>query len=105
MMYDLRISVGVAPIETCSMTGPEEIIAGFKSHGLWRQTTVNCRDTESGNSSTKLMGEYEAVRAPETVSTFQRRDRCLSPPGNRTLDRPACFLITVLTTISQFLFI
>jgi len=43
------------------MTGPKETIAGFKSHGLWRQPTVNCRDTESSNSSTKQMGEYEAV--------------------------------------------
>jgi len=61
MMYDLHISVGGAPVETCNMTSPTETIAGFKSRDLWRQPTVNCRDIEISDSSTKQMGEYEAV--------------------------------------------
>ena len=61
MMYDLHTSVGVAPIETCNMTGPKETIAGFKSHGLWRQPTVNSHDTENNDSSIKQMVKYEAV--------------------------------------------
>jgi len=43
------------------MTGPKETIAGFKSHGLWRQPTVNSHDTENNDSSIKQMVKYEAV--------------------------------------------
>jgi hypothetical protein len=61
MLDDLHNSMGVVPVKTCNMTGLKETIAGFKSHGVWRQPTVSYRDIGNSDSSRKQMGKYGAV--------------------------------------------